>query len=388
MTFQVLDSEQKRPIREAEVRVVDPDPLTGRGIQAGATDDQGEVTLVIPADLEGALSPNQQDIAADFHYRWLEVSADGYVTQNSPLSAIAPAKRDLSQRNPTPIPIALERGTTPDAGVEEFVGEYTTRYDNHSFTVTADGRFFAAVFYRHAGSYRKTFGFVRVEDSCLVPEPIDRDGDAVLPVPDPEEPIVAKQYRPLRDRSGPRTNAIPIVAAKYHRVPWGQRLFLIDEGDELKFCNAVNLKGKNNDRLDYFYLRKELGDPPINGVAERFRAVGRIVTSTRDARDQPIDGLPQLPEPWMPYVLPKPVTGHVTEVYWDGRAKIDLGRNDGLRVGMDLCFPKSDSCGLKVIEVEKTSSLVGYDEPQFCHEGLEKGSVVTSRYDFARRSLD
>ena len=37
LSFQVGDREQKRPIREAQVRVVDPDPLTYRGVQAGAT---------------------------------------------------------------------------------------------------------------------------------------------------------------------------------------------------------------------------------------------------------------------------------------------------------------------------------------------------------------
>ena len=108
------------------------------------------MTLVIPIDFEGELSRRRETIAVNFRFRWLEVSADGYKTQISPLSAYTGARCEISKRAPTPIRIALERGMTPDGGVSDFVGEYrseTGEWDymtGRSLTTTEDGRFFAA----------------------------------------------------------------------------------------------------------------------------------------------------------------------------------------------------------------------------------------------------
>ena len=156
------------------------------------------------------------------------------------------------------------------------------------------------------------------------------------------------------------TSGEAVVAPRYHRVPWGKRLYLIAEGDELDFCNAVNLRGPKDGLLTFFYLRKE-------------------------GRDQPIDGLPKLPEQWMRYLLREPVTAHVTEMTWEGWAKIDRGSDVGVFVGMKLCLASegpTEPVFVKVRSVETTSSVVTYVD-HWTNKGLEKGAVVTSRYDFA-----
>lgn len=154
---------------------------------------------------------------------------------------------------------------------------------------------------------------------------------------------------------------------RYQSVRWGERLYLVREGDLLSFCNAVNTGGEPRKRWDedpaYLAGRPEFGSFLLRDGDEKKGAAG----------------LPQLPERWQEYLLKKPVKGVVLSLDGDDRAMISVGGREGLKEGMVLGVvggrAPSMWSGLKVVSVGETTArvLVG-DE-------VVVGSKVSTRYE-------
>jgi hypothetical protein len=141
--------------------------------------------------------------------------------------------------------------------------------------------------------------------------------------------------------------------SSYRVIAWGERLYLIEDLEMLRFCNAVNAGGEPRSvQYSYFFLRD--GDWL-----------------------KPAPGLPDLPEPWPEMLLHSDIEGRITALGYDGTAWLDLGTNDGLRLGMllilqdvpmfqqtiDMGGPPTYDMPLELVTIETDRSLVRLQYP-------------------------
>jgi hypothetical protein len=122
---------------------------------------------------------------------------------------------------------------------------------------------------------------------------------------------------------------------KLTRVNWGDRRYLVAENQWLAFCNAVN-QGEEPRAGDYgdFYL------------GENHESITVV-------------GLPEVPKSWKEYLLDAPIRGEVIETQADGSARINVGRKDGLRAGMELLPTKDSSPSDQiVVSVEENCAVI------------------------------
>lgn len=137
---------------------------------------------------------------------------------------------------------------------------------------------------------------------------------------------------------GPLMRGFGIVGSDaFLPVPWGKRMYLLDELQVPEFCQVVNA-GKLGppSRLvsSYYYVRAETDEPP--------------------------SGQPKLPAKWKGWLLPEPVIAKVTRLASDNGIVIDAGEEKGIRVGTQL-FAADDTQGAqrtwRIVEVEPDRSL-------------------------------
>ncbi len=95
-------------------------------------------------------------------------------------------------------------------------------------------------------------------------------------------------------------------------VRWDKRWYLIPEKHRLGFCNVVNQGGVPK------YMRS--GEFSLEDTLQH----------------EPPKDLPDVPQEWSPYLLTKPVTGTITEVFSDHLAIMNIGAKDGVRSGMEF----------------------------------------------------
>jgi hypothetical protein len=103
------------------------------------------------------------------------------------------------------------------------------------------------------------------------------------------------------------------VPRDFFPVRWGTRTYLVPPEEMLVFCDGVN-RGEGEPRQTprgRFYLRE--GD-----------------------HEKPAQGLPRMPTRWDQYVLATPVCGKITGAAGEGRWRVNLGAQDGLRPGLEL----------------------------------------------------
>lgn len=332
LSIEVVEALAGEPIVGASVRIVDPDPSAevrepGSGAVEGASGVGGQARLIVPVPYQGSRSRFREVGTMDFGHRWLMVSAPGHAGRVVALSDYTGESRAMGDLPPA-LKVAMHRGETPDPGLGAFVGKYDDLYRN--LEISADGRYFATHSQEHG--YDKGYGLARVEGGCLILNPSDRGPEA------------------RRSERGFR-----LAAGRYHRVAWGDRAYLIEDGEILRFCNSINLRGTDGiTRYDNNYYMRE-GD-----------------------REKPIAGFPRVPGRWTPYLLKKPLEGEVVEILEDGSARVNLGSRDGVLVGMQLTLAW-EYCGLDVTSVGETSCIVRYAEPYACKDGLAKGARLSTR---------
>jgi hypothetical protein len=158
----------------------------------------------------------------------------------------------------------------------------------------------------------------------------------------------AEKAEPFVDRS-------QIPHPKLFPVRWGKRSYLLEEDQLLDFCNAVNL-----------------GLEPRNNMHGPFYV--RILETDRSRIDGQIEGAPDLPGAWKPFLLSTPLSGKITEVLKEGRATVDIGSEGGLREGMRLFVTgKKEDAGpfarhygiVKVVSIEARQCTVEFIRPGF-----------------------
>ncbi|ODT98705.1 MAG: hypothetical protein ABS79_05450 [Planctomycetes bacterium SCN 63-9] len=135
-------------------------------------------------------------------------------------------------------------------------------------------------------------------------------------------------------------------------VRWGKRLYLVPEGEGSSFCNRINLGLESRFPAYSFYLREGKGE-------------------------QEIRAFPEIPRQWRSMLLKTPIRGKIIDVMAGGRARIDLGTEHGVWVGMNLESDLDGFGGSEVVEVSKDSCMIKrFDSSQ---PGFKYGQGVSSR---------
>ena len=147
---------------------------------------------------------------------------------------------------------------------------------------------------------------------------------------------VAGRLLVVHPSSSKSNRAVPDKSDRsYAPVRWGERLYLVPTDRMLSFCNEVNLGLEpRTDRHGQFFVRRNRG-------------------MTR-AAPPPAKGAPGLPAPWEQFLLKRPLNGLLTEVVREGVVRINLGSEDGIRVGMELWVHEARPHGeVVVLDVHK-----------------------------------
>lgn len=154
----------------------------------------------------------------------------------------------------------------------------------------------------------------------------------------------------------------PKMERVFLAVPWGRRTYLVPPERMEEFCDAIiSCDEPRREHAGDFYLR---------GV------------------DQRVNGLPELPEAWANYLGEKVVVGQVVEVAEGGRARVDVGSAEGVKVGSFLTVQGYARWGrvLKAAAVDEDSCEVEEENPGWFGQALEPGwGVVMAREEEAVR---
>ncbi|HEX8887554.1 MAG TPA: hypothetical protein VF779_00145 [Pyrinomonadaceae bacterium] len=222
---------------------------------------------------------------------------------------------------------------------------FSTRFGGQVITFTGDGKFNS-----DAGDCTTEYaseGTYAIVDGVIV---ITIKTNKKWPHGQPEK---AEQTEPSNDAEN-KDNARKEEVIRLLPIKWDERLYLISEDDVREFCNAINAGAeprKSFEKSDY-----PLTDPYF----------GTFYLRTGDD-EKAVKGLPQLPKAWLEYLLKAPLDGEVLYLDKNNEGVINIGKQQGLKVGMRL-FVYSDSqvswsapsiwSGLEVISVDETLARV------------------------------
>ena len=298
-----------------------------------------------------------------FQGPWIHVTAEGYEPRKMPLSELLEQKGVVS--GPFEEAVVTLRHRQPGGlGLAELAGDYTfgDGFVHQRLVVSLPDRY--------------DFGW---HGDVISDEPHHDDRyesrgrcsvvDGVLRLV-PEGPFSSD----LRDLMG--NDFVP--------VRWGGRRYLIPEKERLAFCSIVNQ-----------------GDVP------RYMRSGPFFVPNVGRRKPP-EGRPEVPPEWASFLLPKPVTGTITEVLENQVAIMNVGARDGLKAGMvfvrEQSVPFSGHTPIKVLFTEIDLSFVRIDTPNvgplpnsssssfeilllFRSKPLGPGEKVSSRSSDPKRGL-
>lgn len=231
---------------------------------------------------------------------------------------------DYAHRFPSP-------GPNPGNGFAAVAGEYRQRAregQSWVLSILPDGRY-SFRWSGCCGVYYRESGSAKRVSGYLVLWPVK-----------PIEPRMERVFLPLK---------------------WGRRSYLIPPENLQEFCDAI--------------IR---GDEPRNENAGHFYLLGL---------DDRVAGIPELPERWASYLRSNLLIGTIVEVVEGGRAKVDVGSADGIRVGSILVVQGRDllSRQLRAVSVNEGSCEVEEVYPGAAEKPVEPGwKVVTAREAEAR----
>lgn len=268
---------ENRPLAGARVRIVDAHD--DRKSTEARTQRDGEATLVCDFDAFGERQPLRTSGFVSFDDHWLEIQAEGYQSLAVPLAYASGSRRELRKTHEAVImSVALEEGRSAKRSIDALVG----RYRWHSGGSSLELRLLPGGRYSRAESgslsaYRD-YGHAELVHDQLVFAPMPH-GDS---------------------RAGdPRPKSLVPVA-------WGARRYLIEPGAIAAFCGAVNEGAEPRRTIQGCFLLRE-GDWNVE-----------------------VNGLPEVPGEWRSRLLRAPLVGTIVERIGEHRARINLGRNDGV----------------------------------------------------------
>jgi hypothetical protein len=163
--------------------------------------------------------------------------------------------------------------------------------------------------------------------------------------------------------TGP-SDASPRVERDFFPVRWQERRYLIPADRMQEYCYAIT----------------EAKEPrPETTKSEQF-----LVRSPAP----PVDGIPELPEPWDAYLRENLVIGKVVEAMGGNRLRIDLGSADGIEIADVLAVQRRDEARVRYVvagSVQDRSSVAVELYRDDHNEPLEAGRSVVMQRDIRRR---
>ncbi len=255
-----------------------------------------------------------------FQGPWVHVTAQGYEPRKMPLSELLEQKGVVS--GPFKEAVVTLRHRLPGGlGLAELVGDYTfgDGFEHRRLVVSLPDR------------YHFKWSSDVISDEPHHDDRYESQGrcsvvDGALRLV-PEGPFSSD----LRDLMG--NDFVP--------VRWDGRRYLIPEKERMAFCSIVN-----------------------QGHVASYMRSGPF--SLRDVdRQKPPEGRPEVPPEWASFLLPKPVTGTITEVLENQVAIMNVGARDGLKAGMVFVREQNDPFSghtpIKVLFTEIDRSFVRID---------------------------
>ncbi|QEH39000.1 hypothetical protein OJF2_76120 [Aquisphaera giovannonii] len=335
--FVVVDEETSQPIRRASVRIVDP--FDDDDETESFSDARGRAVLLREFALRRVLNEVTDGKRFKVHGWRVKVSADGYEPSTTPLLEHMGEVIDLGAPKVTQPVVRLRRRQAGDQGQGPAAGTYVAREGYIGLTLVLHGDRFDAlrscpkICSEHTPWFETKHGVVARSRGALK---LRVQGQELLPV-----------------RDGKEETWLPTDLVS---VRWGRREYLIGEGELLAFCNAVNQGEEPRDSEYGFFLL---------GVGQE---------------DAAVSGLPDVPATFGQYLLKEPINGVVTELLPDLRARVNVGRKQGLRAGMELVpTEKPDFSDMAIVHVEEGESVVKTKYPNGTYREIRVGDLVSTR---------
>lgn len=352
--FIVLDDETSQPIKDAAVWLIDP---FGNASDDGdefptISDDRGRAPTSRDLDL-GELVNDVEDGNQLRVFGWrVKVAAEGYRKSTTPLfehtgEVIDPRTPKL--KNPT---IRLTRRIKADVDHAPETDTFSYRESGICRSLVFYGDKFDALrscpkqCSEHTPWFETKCGDVREADGVLL--------------------LKIRRKKMLRPRDGEgEKDDWPLDDLV--RVRWGRRQYLIEAGQGIAFCNAVNQGKEPRD--------DEFGDFALGEGHEAIAVTGR----------------PEIPERWSQYLLKVPVRGEVIQLLSGMKARVNVGLKHGLKVGMELVPNEwrrfsgiegeepTNFSDMEIVSVEEAESVVRTKYPDGMYRKIRVGDVVSTQ---------
>jgi hypothetical protein len=343
LDFVALDDETSLPVKGASVLLVDPfgsESDHGERI-ATFSDDQGRVASSRNLDL-GEVR-NDVQVGDQFRvFGWrVKVEAEGYQTRTTPLfehTGEAIDRRTPTNKHPN---IRLHRRNDAKSDSDPEYDMFVFRESfGMRFSLLIYGDKFDALLScpklcsQHIRWFEAQHGDLKRVDGVL------------------QLSVRAKELIRRGDDEGEGKWLLNNLVV----VKWGRRRYLVASEQFKAFCNAVNLGNEPRN--------SELGDFAL-GEGQHVIAV---------------TGRPGVPERWSQYLLKAPVTGKVIELLPNSKAKVNVGRKEGLREGMALVPTENHLFGdMEILSVEEDKSVIGARYPNNTTWNVRVGDIVSTR---------
>jgi hypothetical protein len=358
LEFNVVDGKTSRPIRKATVQLMSPfdepdempnddekglKPAPGLEIDNAAakpmfTDDRGIVTLLPDFDIGDTINTLRTGSRVKTAGWRVKVSARGYQPYTSPLFEYTGDQVDTD--SPQLFPARIRLNQVRPLSKEE------PRYE--TFVRKEWAFVFSFVFYQD-----NYYSLLSCPKLCSEHTPWFETFRGRVENQDGRLLLSNESQEKIKRQDGEEFNTF---IANLTRVKWGDRRYLVPDKQLLQFCNAVNqgAEPRDSDRGE-FYMGE--GHEKIK-----------------------VSGLPDLPKPWNEYVLEAPVRGKVIEYLPDPMARVDIGRKDGLRAGMELVPAEEEFFSdQEIVTVEETHATIKPKYPEGNYRAIRVGDLLTTR---------
>ena len=356
--FKVVDGGTSEPIRRATVQLMNPfdeedEPasndenvlkptrgfeLEGAECKPMLTDHRGLITVKPDFDLGETINNLWTGSRVKLTGWRVRVSAPGYLPSTSPLFEFTGDRIDTDSPRLIPARIRLYR-LKPLSKEEPRIETFIRKDFGFVFSITLYQDKYDSLLScpklcsEHTPWFENFRGRVEKKDEKLL--------------------LSIDAQEQIKRRDGEEFNWF---SASLTRVKWGDRRYLVPEKQLLEFCNAVNQGEEPRD--------SEWGEFYMGKGHEKLK----------------VAGLPDLPKPWNDFLLEAPVQGRVVEFLPEMQARVDIGRKDGLRAGMELVPAEGEFFSdQEILTTKEAHAIIKPKHPEGNYRAIRVGDLVTTR---------
>ena len=324
MRFRVVEADTNKPVSLARIVIDNGNLAPELGEDSDAiTWPDGRAILVHHFLFWEEWRGDQKSERRILQGPWIHVTAEGYAPRKMPLLDLLEQKGVIVGPFKEAV-VALNLRQPGSPGLADLVGDYTF----------GDG-----------------FVYQHLEVSLPDRYHFRWNGDVITDEPHHDDRYESRGRCSVVDgvlrlvQEGPFSSDLrELMRNDFVQVRWGGRRYLIPEKERVAFCSIVN-QGD---------VPKYMRDGPFS------------VQSSFDRPKHP-EGRPEVPPEWASFLLPKAVTGRITELLENHVAIMDVGAKDGLKAGMVFMREKNAPFSwldpIKVLFTETDRSFVRMSTP-------------------------